>query len=249
MSLAYAPKGLFGVLTPQANTTVEPEFAILTPPGMARLTARLTSTKPSMTDRLVDYIEAVRTTLDRFANAPIKAAAFACTGASYLVGPEREAELCNLIESARGYPLITAGNAIAEALDALEVKRIGFVSPYGEPLTEAARGYWAKRNIQIAKLVDITSDSDAFHPIYALDTAKAASSLEAFDDTTVEAIVLLGTGLPTLPAIAAKRLSVPVLSSNLCLVWRAAQHLRSEPADAASLKPWLDGACWSLPGA
>ena len=29
MSLAYARKGLLGVLTPQANTTVEPEFSVL----------------------------------------------------------------------------------------------------------------------------------------------------------------------------------------------------------------------------
>ena len=29
MKVEYAPKGLIGLLTPQANTTVEPEFSIL----------------------------------------------------------------------------------------------------------------------------------------------------------------------------------------------------------------------------
>ena len=45
LNLEYAPQGLMGVLTPQANTTVEPEMQILLPPGFAYINARLTSPK------------------------------------------------------------------------------------------------------------------------------------------------------------------------------------------------------------
>ncbi len=45
MAVEYAPKGLIGVLTPQANTTVEPEFWIMLPPGVAMINARMTSDK------------------------------------------------------------------------------------------------------------------------------------------------------------------------------------------------------------
>jgi maleate isomerase len=34
MSVQYAPKGLIGLLTPQANTTAEIEFAALMPRGI-----------------------------------------------------------------------------------------------------------------------------------------------------------------------------------------------------------------------
>ena len=44
--LEYAAKGLVGCLTPQANTTVEPEFNILLPAGYAVLNARLPSLRP-----------------------------------------------------------------------------------------------------------------------------------------------------------------------------------------------------------
>ena len=55
----YARKGLIGVLTPQANTTVEPEFAILMPPGYAFLNARMVSDKPTMQGRLDDSAESM----------------------------------------------------------------------------------------------------------------------------------------------------------------------------------------------
>ena len=104
-NLEYAPKGLIGVLTPQANTTVEPEFAILRPPGYAMLNARLTSPHSTIEARLRDYWATTETSLDQFANAPISAAAFACTGATYLAGKDEEDALVARIENARGYPL------------------------------------------------------------------------------------------------------------------------------------------------
>lgn len=106
--LEYAPKGLIGVLTPQANTTVEPEFSILCPPGYGLVTARLTSDKSSMDDRLIDYVLSLEKTVDRFANMPLGVMLFACTGASYLVEPEEERAIIAGIEAKRSLKLITA---------------------------------------------------------------------------------------------------------------------------------------------
>ncbi len=57
MTLQYASKGLIGVSTPQANTTVEPEMQILLPKGITPITARLTSSKSTIEDRLIDYYD------------------------------------------------------------------------------------------------------------------------------------------------------------------------------------------------
>ena len=48
MSLEYAQDGLIGLMTPQANTTVEPEMGILLPPRMGMISARLTSPSPGV---------------------------------------------------------------------------------------------------------------------------------------------------------------------------------------------------------
>jgi maleate isomerase len=150
MSLAYARNGLLGVLTPQANTTVEPEFSVLLPPATAMLTARLVSARPSLNDRLRDYVAGLDATCAQFANAPLGAFAFACTGSSYLVGPE--VEDAAVAQLSTRVPFITAGRAVCEAFAALGAKRIGLVSPYPPDLTEASAAYWTARGFEVARI-------------------------------------------------------------------------------------------------
>jgi maleate isomerase len=54
MTLEYATRASVGTLTPQANTTAEPELNMLWPAGFSMITARLTSAKPLLEDRLAD---------------------------------------------------------------------------------------------------------------------------------------------------------------------------------------------------
>ncbi len=245
-TLEYAPDGLLGVLTPQANTTVEPEFMILVPPGTGMIAARLTSSKATIDERLVDYVEAMDRSLEQFANAPVGAVAFACTGAAYLVDPAEEDRQLAEIQRHKGYPVITAANAVRDALEVLQVQRVGVISPYGDPLHDNAMSYWTKRGLTIVLEERITSADAAFHPIYALGAEASEGALEAIGTDGLEAIAMLGTGLPTLPTILrAAGASVPVISPNLCLAWRSLLALSGEAPSAENLAPWLNGSAWS----
>jgi maleate isomerase len=149
MSLEYAPRGLVGMLTPQANTTVEPEFNLLWPPGVAMINARLMSDKDTISARLVDYFANYRAALRQFANAPVSVAAAACTGASYLAGREREADLVQDLTAQHGYPFITAALAVIDALAVLKAQRIGLVSPYPDDLNRASVAYWQSHGLDV----------------------------------------------------------------------------------------------------
>ncbi len=245
-ALEYAPDGLLGVLTPQANTTVEPEFGILLPPGTGMIAARLTSARPTIDERLIDYVESMERSLDQFANAPVGAVAFACTGAAYLVDPVEEDRHLAEIEAGRGYPVVTAANALCDALEALGARRIGIVSPYGDPLHENALKYWERRGLTIVRVERIASDDEAFHPIYSLGGDASGRALEAIGADGLEAIAMLGTGLPTLPAILRTGTKpLPVISPNLCLVWRSLLAIRGEAPTADGFAPWVTGSAWS----
>lgn len=241
MAPLYARKALLGLLTPQANTTAEAEISLLLPPGHGLITARLTSDCPKVEDRLTDYFARIGPTAAQFANAPLTAIGFACTGASYLVGAAAETQA---LAAPPGVPVITAGQAIASALRALDARSIAIASPYGPTLTNSAATYWTDQGFTITRIETIPEDRDAFHPIYAhaADKAETATRRLLDDPAGASVIVLLGTGLPTLPTLARHADSPrPVLSSNLCLAWAMTQ---AASAEATNLHGWLRGDHW-----
>lgn len=242
----YARNGLVGLLTPQANTTVEPEFNILLLPGYAFLNARLISDKDTIEARLGDYFAGMAQTALQFANAPIGAYAFACTGASYLQGPTREAEAVKRLEDARGRPFITAARAVVEALRQLGAHRIGLVSPYPPSLTAASINYWREHGfdvVTVSKAFDAGSD---FHPIYSLASSAARSALRDVTGQTVGAVVMLGTGMPTLGAILAHEASsnLPVLSCMSALAWRSLAAFEPKLFEPTAVRNYLAGDLW-----
>jgi len=247
MSLEYASRGLIGVLTPQANTTVEPELNLLWPPGVAMINARLMSDKPSMSDRLVDYFANYENSLRQFANAPVGVVVAACTGASYLAGREREAALVKEIAARRGHPFTTAALAVVDALRALKARRIGLVSPYPDDLARASVAYWRSHDLDVVKVVNVADSASSFHPIYGIGGSDALRALHGLENDALDAIVMLGTGMPTLAPIAEMvgRAGPPALSSNFCLAWRAVEALDQAEPRERSLRSWLKGEGWA----
>lgn len=244
MAVEYAPDGVIGVLTPQANTTVEPEMALLLPPRMAMVNARCVSTKPALNDRLVEYVAELDRTVAQFANAPLAAIAFACTGSSYLVGTEAEDRaVARLSQHA---PFVTAGRAVCDAFRALGAKRIGLVSPYPADLTEASAAYWTARGFEVGRIVAAEARPEAFHAIYAIPAGSAEDALLRMKGAGVDAIVLLGTGMPSLgPILSHPQVDgAPVMSCMLALGWRSVCAARGQEPDGASLRRWIAGEGW-----
>jgi len=256
VSAFYASRGLVGLLVPQANTTVEPECAMLWPPGVSMLVGRMTSAGATIEARLADYQGRLGAHVAQFADAPLAAVAVAVTGASYVAGPEAE-DLCYAALSRDlGLPVTNAALALVHALRVLEARRIALVSPYPPGLTRLSVAYWQARGFEVARVAHTDVPGGPGHPVYRLGGDAAASTLAAMVGHDAEAVLLLGTGMPTLPAIARQVRSghALVLSSTLALAWHALESLRgrgAEPAAAtlvelAESPSWRERLAWSL---
>ena len=243
--LEYARKGLLGLLTPQANTTVEAELSILVPPGVGLLTSRLISKKKSMNERLLEYIDQIEENLENFANAPLKAAIFACTGASYFLEKRHEKDYFQQIEKNCGYPIISATTAISDALDSLSMRRIALISPYGNKLHEKAISYWGGNKFDLVAIKRLEQSNSDFHPIYSLESMVFDSYEKFFEESEAEVIVILGTGLPTLRTLLKSAGQKILISANLCLMWRASLIINNEVPSAENLREWVTGKYWA----
>ena len=221
----YGRGGLFGLLTPQGNPTAEPEMRILLPPASAMLTARLTSCSPQLRQRLIDYGERLDERVDAFDTIGFDAVGLACTGASYWTDPEEERRRGAAIAARKGYPIVTAAAAIKEALEVLGIGKIALVSPYPAWLTEACQQHWERQGLHVSATLQLPSGSADAHGIYGLTTPAVLAAVSSFDTQAAEAILLSGTGMPSLRVILAlqRERAVPVLSSNLCLAWALAR--------------------------
>jgi maleate cis-trans isomerase len=204
------------------------------------------SPKDSLEARLLDYVHQLDRAVEQFHNAPVNAIALATTGASYLAGVDVEQAAIERLTAKMKCPFLTAGRAVESALKALDAKRIALVSPYPPSLTDAAIGYWKALGFETVAAVHVGTIGEHFHPIYSIRAHGALEGLDSLDDDGFEAVVMLGTGMPTLqPILERPRVrGAPVLSCMLCLGWAAAQTVTGGALDRASLLRWVSGAHW-----
>ncbi|MDF2118784.1 hypothetical protein PY365_24745 [Roseiarcaceae bacterium H3SJ34-1] len=217
----YGNGAVLGVAVPQANPVVEPELSALLPAGFSMLVTRLQGSRNNSRQRLIDYLYNLSSSLDAYDTTKLDALGYACTGSSYLVGADEEERMLGQASERYGYPIISSAQALRAALAHVGAKHIAVFAPYPPFLVEASKRYWQACGFDIADCASIALDTSDTRDIYNITTPMAMASFRSLRWQEADAVILTGTGMPTLRALVeiSQLTRKPVLSSNLCLAW------------------------------
>jgi maleate isomerase len=217
----YGPRARVGIAVPHSNPTVEPELRALLPAAVGVYATRMTHPAPRVEDRLNHYIRHIPDAIRTFGELQLAAFGFGCTGSSYMAGLALEDQLVAEATAQCALPVITAAGAIRLALQALGCRSVALVSPYPAALADAGYRYWEDAGIRVVARLRVDPDLTDTHRIYELTSGDALAALRRIDKAGADCLLASGTGMPTLRGLKALRteISLPALSSNLCLAW------------------------------
>jgi maleate cis-trans isomerase len=216
-----------GVLVPPGNPTVEPELSRMAPTGVSLHFARLDpGDDPGEPGGAVGMEERTRAHLAGLA-APVRALAalspavvvLAHTGSSYVNGFANEPALIDRLSALAKTSAVTAAGAIRSALQHLGVKRLALGTPYPASVSAQGKAYWQAAGFEIVgyhRLEGVTN-------IYAESEERAYALARKADTPAAEAVLLSGTGLPSVGVLQALEhdLGKPVVSSTQAMLWQA----------------------------
>ena len=148
----------------------------------------------------------------------LSAIAYGCTSASVLIGPEIVEREVQSVQPGR--PVTNPISAVIAALGALKAGRIGLVTPYAPDVAAPMRKFLADHGIETAHEISFGVDDDR-RVARISQRSSLEAMLEAGRADGVEAVFASCTNLGTFEVIdqAEDELGVPVISSNLALIW------------------------------
>lgn len=229
MSDILGPRGVFAVVGPSTNTTVQPELEAMRPPGVTlQYRAFLTEdpAQPLTEAAFVSGVSAMSGALDGAFRQALSCKPDALLlGISLLSfeGGRAGAEALQRELDARCALPVTLGSlALDAALQALgRVRRVALLTPYVPAANAKVRRFLEESGYVVVR--DTALCAPSWTGIARIPPASVEQALAALDGDDVEALVQVGTNLPML-ALAARaevQRGKPVLPVNVATWWCA----------------------------
>jgi maleate cis-trans isomerase len=141
------------------------------------------------------------------------------TGVSYVNGFANEQALIDRLASLAGATAVTAARSIQRALEHLGVKKLALGTPYPEAMSALGKAYWQAAGFEVAGYRRLEGVSN----IYAESEERAYRLAREADAADAEAVVVSGTGLPTVGMLdrLERDLGKPAITSMQASLWHA----------------------------
>ena len=224
-SLGWRKK--FAVLIPSTNTSVQPEFDAMRPPGVTNHTSRI-----KIPNNPLNSDEDFRRLVENIAAAQLDAvdSAMSCEPDHIVLGISVETfwgglaasrKLNAELEAHTKLGVTGGAEACAAAFETLGVKRIAVLTPYFPVGDKNVRQFFEESGYAVVRIKGLKCASPTL--IAHVQPAELRAAAEDLDGDDVDAVIQVGTNL-AFAALAAKmeaERGKPILAINTAIYWRA----------------------------
>ena len=223
---------LFGVVAPSTNTSVQPEYEAMTPPGVTNHFSRIIIPDTKVTDdesfmRMLNNIrDAMQDAIDSVMTCAPDHVIIAMSAESFWDGKGGSEKLKQDIEDRIGVTVTMGSEACMAALNAYgNIRRIAIVTPYMPVADKNVVKFFEDQDIEVVRIKGLKCASPRL--IAHVSKQELRDALIELDGEDVDAIVQAGTNLAMaeVATIAEFWLDKPVIAINTATYWHA---LRSQ---------------------
>lgn len=205
---------IFGVLVPDMNTVVQPEFDALRPEGVTNQTNRYAPAPDVVSNNIVERAQEL----------------LACNAKSLIVGVTTDAAPNGLqalaqraadLEEATGLPVTTGSFANFAALRVLEAEKIAIVTPFAPELDANVRRGYEEQGFEVVSIHGLSCPT--LQDIAQTPLPDIEALFRQADAKAADAIVQVGTALPVIGLIEQleQELERPLVAVNAATYWYA----------------------------
>ncbi len=228
-SLGYRMK--FGIIAPSTNTSVEPEYALMQPPGITNHFCRIEiPDDPVRTDEeFVKLLENIRgsteVAMDRVMTCSPGFVIMGMSAETFWDGEEGADALHKRMEDRAGVGVSLGSHACEHALKAYgaekPIKTIGVLTPYMPAGDAMVRKFFTDIGYEVKALIGLKSPSPVL--IAHEPEEKLREAIIELNQADVDCIIQVGTNLACMNVAtdAERWLGKPVIAINAATYWHS----------------------------
>lgn len=219
----YGWRARIGLIYPAEGLVVEPEFHAMAPDGVSVHPTRIDLSKTNLSG-LAEMMDddRIEVAARLFGRAPLNVLTFGGTSATFMRGPGYDKEIIARMESALlGVPASTTSTASVRALQALGTKKVSFVGPYVNPITQQGRKFFEASGFEVTGAHGLEIEDNL--ELNDLSLERIYDFTKKSAEPNADTIFISCTGIRTVGAIAALEadLGRPVVTAIQATFWDA----------------------------
>lgn len=224
-SLGWRQK--FAVLIPSTNTSVQPEFDAMRPPGVTNHISRIRIPNIALNNdadfnRLIELIaQAQNEAVDAVMSCEPTRLVMGISAETFWDGLAASRKLKQELHERTGLPVSMGSEACEAAFGALQMKRIAVVTPYQPVGDKNVQRFFEEAGFMVRRIQGLKCESPV--KIAHVSEAQLAQTLRELDGDDIDGLVQVGTNLAMarLAGSAEHWLNKPVVAINTAIYWHA----------------------------